>query len=258
MNLSVCIDAVFRGRPLHESLETIHSISIDTFEFWSWWDKDLNAIKAKKEELGLNVFAFCTKFVSLVDPSARNAYIEGLMESIEAAQFLGCPSLITQTGNDNGQPREVQRKCIVDGLKACAPLLEKAGISLLVEPLNVHVDHPGYFLSKSSEAFSIIAEVGSPNVKLLFDLYHQQITEGNLIPNLTENLSLIGHLHAAGHPGRNELYSGELYYPAVFQAIEDAGYNGYTGLEYFPKDEPLQGIKHAIDMCSSEKYPDNA
>ncbi|MBW7476311.1 TIM barrel protein [Paenibacillus oenotherae] len=248
MNISVCIDAVLRGRPLGESLEAIHSIGIDTFEFWSWWDKDLNVIKAKKEELGLNVLAFCTKFVSLVDPSARNAYIQGLEESIEAAQFLGCPSLITQTGNDNGYPREVQRKCIIDGLKACVPLLEKTGISLLVEPLNVLIDHPGHFLSRSSEAFSIIEEVGSPNVKLLFDIYHQQVTEGNLIPNITENLKLIGHFHAAGHPGRSELDSGELYYPAICQAIEDAGYNGYMGLEYFPKDEPLEGMKYALGM----------
>lgn len=253
MNISVCIDAVLRGRPFLESLEIIHSIGIDTFEFWTWWDKDLNAIKGKKEELGLNVYAFCTKFVSLVDPSARNVYIQGLEESIEAAQFLGCRSLITQTGIDNGYPREVQRKCMVDGLKACAPLLEKAGISLLVEPLNVHVDHPGHFLSSSSEAFSIIEEVGSPNVKLLFDIYHQQITEGNLIPNLTKNLNLIGHVHAAGHPGRNELYSGEICYPAIFQALEDAGYNGYIGLEYFPKDEPLKGIKYVLDRNGYEE-----
>jgi hydroxypyruvate isomerase len=244
--MSVCIDAVFSGQPFEESLQAIRSVGADTFEFWSWWDKDVKFIKRAKDELDLKVAAFCAKSVSLVDPSARSAYVQGLQESIEAAQFLGSPNLIALTGNDNGYPRELQRKSIVDGLKACAPLVEEAGITLLLEPLNMHVNHPGYFLASSVEGFSIIEEVGSPNVKLLYDIYHQQITEGNLIPTITRNIELIGHFHAAGHPGRNELDRGEIHYPAVFQAIDEAGYKGFVGLEYFPKDNPLEGIKAAI------------
>ena len=246
MRISVCIDAVFGGRPFKDSLKAIRTADVDTFEFWSWWDKDLKAVKAAKDELGLHVATFCTKFVSLVDPAARGAYIRGLEESIEAARFMGSPTLITQTGNDNGYSREYQRKSMIDGLKACAPLLEQAGITLLVEPLNLKVDHAGYFLSDSTEGFSIIEEVGSPNVKLLYDIYHQQITEGNLIPTITRNLELIGHFHAAGHPGRHELHTGEIHYPAVFQAIRAGGYSGCVGLEYFPQEDPLKGIQAAI------------
>lgn len=248
MEFSVCIDSVFRGLPVAERLRAVQAAGIGAYEFWSWWDKDLGEMKALNEELGLKPVACCTKFVSLVDPSARDAYVRGLTESIEAAKALGAPALISQTGDDTGGDREAQRRSLTDGLKACAPLLEKAGITLLVEPLNLKVDHAGYYLSSSAEGFAIVDEVGSPNVKLLYDIYHQQITEGDLIRTITGNIERIGHFHAAGHPGRHELYRGEIHYPAVFEAIRETGYQGYVGLEYFPKDDPLQGLLDSIAL----------
>jgi hydroxypyruvate isomerase len=243
MNISVCIGAVYNGKDFIESLKEISSLGIKAFEFWSWWDQDLNAIKTAKDELGLEVSAFCTRFVSLVDPCRRKEYIRGLEESIEAARLLGCTKLITQVGNDTGAPREIQRQNLIDGLKACAPILEKEGITLLVEPLNTYVDHPGYYLYSSQEAFEIIQAVGSKNVKLLFDIYHQQIMEGNLLSNITSNLDKIAHFHAAGNPGRHELYIGEINYPEIFKAIDRAGYEGYIGFEYFPVEEPEKGLR---------------
>ena len=123
-------------------------------------------------------------------------------------------------------------------------MLESEGIILVIEPLNLTIDHKGYYLSKSSEAFDIVSEVGSPNVKVLYDIYHQQVTEGNIINTIRENIDLIGHFHAAGLPGRQELNRGELYYPAVFDAIDHAGYQGYVGLEYMPAGDPLASIEH--------------
>lgn len=123
-----------------------------------------------------------------------------------------------------------------------APFLEEAGVTLVVEPLNILVDHPGYYLYSSEEAFQIIDEVGSPNVKVLFDIYHQQIMEGNLISRIQRNINKIGHFHAADNPGRHELYMGEIQYLNVFRAIEETGYRGYIGFEYFPLEEPLSGI----------------
>jgi len=114
---------------------------------------------------------------------------------------------------------------------------------LVLEPLNVYVDHVGYYLYSSQEGFDIVEAVGSKNVKLLFDLYHQQIMEGNLIRNSTNNIYKIGHFHAAGSPGRHELYIGEVNYPEVFKAIDEAGYRGYVGFEYFPVEESTKGIK---------------
>ena len=243
MKVSICVDAVYSGKDFIESLRKISSIGGKAFEFWTWWDKDLKAIKAAKEELDLEVVAFCTKFVSLVDPSTREEYISGLKESIEAAKFMGCKTLISQTGNDTGSPRDEQRQNIIDGLKECVPLLEETGITLVIEPLNIYVDHVGYYLFSSREGFEIVEAVGSKNVKLLFDFYHQQIMEGNLIRNSTGNIDKIAHFHAAGNPGRHELCIGEINYPEVFKAIDAAGYGGYVGFEYFPIEEPEKGIK---------------
>lgn len=250
MKISVCIDALLTDLAFADRMKAVRSAGADTFEFWTWWDKDLHEIRKVKDELGLNIAAFCTKFISLVDPSQRDKYIEGLQESLEAAKFLGSPMLITEPGNDIGYSREYQRKSIVDGLKTCAPLLDKSGVTLLVEPLNLHVDHAGCFLSSSIEGLSIIEEIGSPNVKLLYDIYHQQITEGNLIMNIIRNMDRIGHFHAAGHPGRHELYRGEINYPEVLKAIRETGYQGCVGLEYFPMDDPIASIKASMAMIN--------
>ena len=243
MKISICIESVFYNMDFIEGMRAMHSAGVTAFEFWNWWDKDLQAIKAEKERLGLETTAFCTRHISLVDNSAREKYIEGLKESIGAAKLLGCKNLITQTGNDTGYPRRQQHRNMVSCLKACSSILEEAGITLLVEPLNLYVDTPGYYLYSSFEAFDVIDEVGSRNVRVLFDIYHQQIMEGNLIRNITNGIDRIGHIHAAGNPGGNELYFGEINYPEVFKAVDAAGYNGFVGFEYVPLEDPLKGIK---------------
>lgn len=247
MKLSVCVDALFNGKDFVESLYAIKKVGVDAIEFWSWWDKDLDKIKKAKEELGIEITAFCTKMVSLVDASKRTEYLEGLRESIKVAKKMGCKTLITQVGNEMQEiSREEQHKNLVEGLKACAPILEKEGIKLVIEPLNTTVDHMGYYLSSSKEAFAIIDEVGSPNVKVLYDIYHQQIMEGHLISTTTANIDKIGHLHAAGNPGRHELTTGEINYKEVFKAIDSSGYKGFAGLEYFPKLDVVDGLKNLL------------
>jgi hypothetical protein len=118
--------------------------------------------------------------------------------------------------------------------KLLAPLVEAVGITVVVEPLNVLVDHPGYYLTTSAEGFEILDEVGSQAVKLLFDIYHQQITEGNLLANIVPHIKQIGHFHVADVPGRHEPGTGEINYANVFHAIDKAGYEGFVGLEYWP------------------------
>ncbi|MFC5650690.1 hydroxypyruvate isomerase family protein [Paenibacillus solisilvae] len=248
MKLSVCVDSIYRGKDFFESIQEIQEIGYDTIEFWSWWDKDLDRLEQTVNETGLRIGSICTKFVSLVEPSQREKFVTGLRESIAAAKRIGCSALIGQTGQLlEGVPRELQQQSIIEGLKASAPLLEEAGITLVIEPLNTLVDHGGYYLTTSEEAFHIVREVGSPFIKIVFDIYHQQITEGNLLANILPNLDWIGHFHAAGNPGRHELSSGELHYPRIFAAIEAAGYSGYMGLEYFPKDAPAVGLKQLLE-----------
>jgi hydroxypyruvate isomerase len=242
---SVCIDAVFAGVDAVAALAQVRELGFHRYEFWGWWNKDLEALKvAEGSGKGtLSCAAFCTRFVSLTAPKERGDYLAGLTESIAAAEKLGCAALISQVGADTGAPREQQRESVVVGLRAAAPLLEARGITLLVEPLNGRVDHQGSFLESSDEAFAILDEVGSKRVKLLFDIYHQQVSEGDVIRRIRRGIGLIGHFHAAGTPGRHELDRGELNYPAIFAAIADTGYNGLIGLEYQPEKDAVQGLQ---------------
>lgn len=248
MKLSVCMDAVYSKHDFAQSVKEVKRIGYDTIEFWAWWNKDLDEVACVVKDADVSVTAFCTKFVSLVDENMRETYIVGLTESIAAAKRLNCSQLISQVGQElEGVPREVQRQSLIDGLKACIPLLEREEITLLIEPLNTLVNHPGYFLASSEEAFEIVKQVGSQHVKVLFDLYHQQITEGHLIANIRENMAWIGHFHAAGNPGRHELSNGELNYEQIFKAIDETGFTGHIGLEYFPLEEPSVGLKRLIN-----------
>lgn len=241
---SVCIDAVLGDLDIAAATQTVSEAGIGAFEFWGWWDKDLDAVIAARDEHRLAISACCTRFISLVDPEKRDDYIAGLMETISAARYLGVKTIISQVGDfRTGVPQKEQHDSLVDGLKVAAPLLEAADITLVIEPLNDLVDHVGYYLVRSDEAFQIIDEVGSDHVKVVFDIYHQQISEGHLISNITDNLNKIGHFHAAGNPGRNELTSGEIHYPSVFDAIRSAEFDGYVALEYWPLSDPLAGLK---------------
>ena len=248
---SVCIDAVLEGQSLIEATALVKSCGMDAFEFWGWWDRDLDAVVAARDANQLTVAACCTKFISLVDPATRSDYLNGLEESIAVAQRLGTRTLISQVGDDRkGVSRDEQRQCLVDGLKAAAPLLERADITLVIEPLNELVDHAGYFLTFSGEAFEIVEAVGSSHVKVVFDIYHQQISEGHLIHNITTNIDKIAHFHAAGNPGRHELTHGEINYPRIFETIQQTHYDGYVGLEYWPLQTPATGLQEVARWFS--------
>jgi hydroxypyruvate isomerase len=224
------------------ALDEVKAAGFTAFEFWHWQEKDIDALAKKAAALGLNCAGLCTKSFKLTEPEQRETLIQGLRESIVQAKKMGASFLITQSGNDTGAARQLQRQSIVDGLKAAAPLLEAAGITLLLEPLNAKIDHPGIYLEYSDEGFEILKHVGSPNVKLLFDIYHQQITEGDIIRRMISHIGEIGHIHCAGNPGRHELDSGELDFGRIFKALKSAGYNAYAGIEYFPSEAAAAGL----------------
>lgn len=250
MKISVCLDALYNGVPIVKSVKRVQELGFTTIEFWCWWEKDLDQLEKVLAETGIKVSTFCTKFISLVDASQHDAYIEGLVESIAVAKRFGVDRLITQVGDDTGEERSVQQSNLVAGLGKCIPYLEEAGITLMVEPLNTLVDHQGYYLYHSKEAFEIIDQVHNPQINILFDIYHQQIMEGNLINTIRENIDSIGHFHAAGNPGRHELDEGEINYTAIFEMLEDINYQGYVGLEYFPLRKPEIGLKEVLESTN--------
>jgi len=243
MKFSVCTDIVLKNMPTADAIKELGSLGYTACEFWQFWDKDLDAIIAAGREHNVKILGFLTKGMNLVDRSQRGTYLEGLKVSVDAANRCGAGMLLTQVGNDTGASRERQMENITETLNMCGPILDSTGITLLVEPLNLRVNRPGYFLYSTEDAVRIIKNATVPGVKILFDIYHQQIMEGNLTANILENIGMIGHFHAAGCPGRGELTTGEINYPNIFSAIEQAGYEGYMGLEYFPTCDPIAGLR---------------
>ncbi len=242
LQYSVCTDAVFYGQSTVEAMRTVRRLGYSAFEFWGFEGKYLPAIAQEAGELGLTLTCCCARLPSLVDPYRRGTLLSGLEASLEAARTLGTRMLITQTGNDTGAPRVSQMESMAEALRLCGPMLAEAGVVLLVEPLNLRVDHSGYFLSTTDDAARLMRMVAHPQIKLLFDIYHQQLTEGDLMRNIGLHLGDIAHMHAAGCPGRHEMDTGEIHYPRLMRSIEEMGYTGCVGLEYIPQGEAEQGL----------------
>ena len=251
--LSACIEAVFTKVPFERRLDEVKAAGLAVFEFWGWRNHDLDALARKKEETGLELAGFsCETGGPLVAAGSAQKFLPALKDSIAAAKKLGCRRLIVTVGNElENVSRSDQHKNIVAALKGGAPMCEDAGITLVLEPLNVLVNHKGYYLATSAEGFQILDEVGSANIQLLFDIYHQQITEGNLIQNITRNISKIGHFHVADVPGRHEPGTGEIDYRNVFRAIVKAGYTGFLGLEMWPTIDHATAVKQTLALFNA-------
>ena len=136
-----------------------------------------------------------------------------------------------------GESYEMTRRRVLRKLKAMAAAAQQEGVMLCLEPLNVHDDHPGYWLTTMAQAADLVEEVDLPSLKILYDIYHQQITEGSILANLRKYAPRIGHIHVAGAPGRGNLVGGDLDYRTIFAAIDDVGYDGYVGLEFRPNGD---------------------
>jgi len=249
MKLSVCFEAFNFGEDYKTRVKALAEAGYRDLEFWTWGNKDINVLKSFKEEYSLNFTAFCTKSGNLVDPGKHEEFKQGLIESIAVAKELDCKRLITLSGDElEGVDRCTQHESIVSGLKNVVPLLEENDITLVLEPLNTRVDHKGYYLWDADEAFEIIDKVGSDNVKILFDIYHQQIMQGDLLRRIEANINKIGHFHAAGNPGRGHPSSGEINYSQMAKAIDSFGYSGYIGMEYFNHEPILEGLAQCREI----------
>ena len=212
----------------------IGELGFDAAETYNWRALDLDKVRSTCEESGVELLSMCTTEFNMTNPELRQKWLEGLALSCKAANQVGAKHLITQVGNDTGAARGYPPESIVAALKAAKPILEDTGVTIMIEPLNTLVNHIGYYLWSAVEAFDIIHEVDNQYVKVVYDIYHQQIMEGNIIPNITGNLDCIAHLHSAGHPGRIDLQYGENNYHVIFDAVDKAGYKGACGLEYRP------------------------
>ncbi len=260
--IDLCIEPFFSGSKTVDKIIKANELGFHAVEFW-FWDHEFTSsgLEYKKKEID-EIADVCHKLnITINDivvnspdgsiggfltkPGDREMYLDRLSETIEIAHKLKCSKLITCTGNEiSGKTFQQQIDSVVATLTEAASIASKENITLVLEALNSHVDHAGYFLVSSKAGFDIIKEVNSPNLKLLYDVYHMQIMEGNHIATIQQNSSLIGHFHSAGVPGRNEIYKGEINYLPILEAIDNSGYDGYFGLEYWPsEDEELSLTK---------------
>ena len=237
MHFSINLESVFRNIPMKEALRTIAALGYDTCERWTIPQAQEAALADGLQANGLHLSAFCPDSFVLNDPAQRDAYAAAIQSACERAKRVGATELITQTGMDTGRPLAEQYASITEGLRQVVPILEAAGVTLLIEPLNTVKDHIGYGLSSSEDGFRIVEAVDSRHVRLLFDIYHQLHMEEDVLAQIHRGLPLIGHFHVAGFPARDErLFEGFDYRP-VFDVLQASGTQALVGLEFFPSDQ---------------------
>jgi hydroxypyruvate isomerase len=176
--------------------------------------------------------------------------LAAIRQAIEQTADAGYPNVVCFSGNRDGLPDDVGADNCVAGLKAVAAFAEEKRVTLCLELLNSKRDHADYMCDHTRWGADVCRRVGSPRVKLLYDIYHMQIMEGDVIATLRENIALVGHIHTGGVPGRNEIDDlQELNYPAIMKALADLGYDGYVGQEFIPKRDPLTSLRQAVRLC---------
>jgi len=186
----------------------------------------------------------------LCDPKHQRSSIEQIAAAIEATADAGFQNVICFSGNARGIDRNTGIKNCVTALKEVVPLAEKKNVTLNMELLNSRVDHPDYMCDRSEWGIELCKQVASDRFKLLFDIYHMQIMEGDLIRTIQNHHQYFGHYHTAGNPGRHELDERqELYYPPIASAIADTGFSGYFAHEFIPTGEPRAGLAAAVAQC---------
>jgi hydroxypyruvate isomerase len=267
MKYDVCMEMVFTSLPYAERIAKIAESGFDCVEFWfhdctfngkdcSGGVKDAKALKKACAAAGVTINNMVVNSPdgglggALVRAEDRPKYLARLQEAIAFGKACGCRQAITCTGNlQPGVSRNQMRRNIEQTLGEAAAVAAKQNFVLFLECLNTRTDHFNYFLDSSAEGAAIVRAVNSPNLRLLYDVYHMQIMEGSVISNIEENLDVIGHFHSAGVPGRHELMDGELNYREIVRRIEAGGYKGAFGLEYSPAM-----ADHGKSLRATRKY----
>jgi hydroxypyruvate isomerase len=257
--LSVRVEPLFPGMSLPRQIEKVAEAGYHGFEFGDWRTANSHEITKLKNKLRLECACIVgnrsvnPKGMGLCDPAERDGFLGFLAEikaSLEAAKRFETTRLVTLTGfKVPGVPRERQHASIVEGLKRAHDVVAPHNITLIVEPINTLAEieplnprgdnHANYYLDRTPEAFEIVRKVGSPFVKILYDIYHVQIMEGNLIDTIRKNIRDIAHFHVGDVPGRHEPGTGEIHYGNVFKAIREAGFRDFVAMEYVPSKDAM-------------------
>jgi hydroxypyruvate isomerase len=232
--------------PFLERLRNAAALGFPAVEFWPYENKDVDAVIRACDELHLEIAQFTAWGFTpgMNDPKNHDRLVKKIEESCQVAHRLKCPKMTVVGGNDQKDMTQAQmHENIVVGLKKIAPIAEANNVMLILEPMNIRVDHKGHCLYGSADAVRICREVNSKFVKINWDLYHMQISEGDLCGRMKDGFDQIGYLQVADHPGRHEPGTGEVFYPRVLRQVYELGYRGYVGLECTPATTELAAAR---------------
>lgn len=249
VELSVNLNMVFDDEPFVERIERAAAAGADAVGVFGKDPTELRELAAVAEDAGLTL-AYASSLVGPInEPENVETRVEEIEEAVALADELGIECLNVTPGQDlEGVSDSKQFAATVETLCRGAPAAADADVTLVMEPLNTAVDHPGRWLVESGRAFELVTAVDQSNVGVLFDVYHQQVTEGNVTERLTENVDAVGHVHVADVPGRHEPGTGELAYERILQALLEAGYDGYVGCEFTPLGDPEEAVVRVGEM----------
>ena len=259
MKKSVCIEMLFTEVPVKERFGLARESGFEYIEFWSWQTKPIQKIKELCRTHDLRIASFSgDQDFSMIDAKQKADYVAFVKESIETAKFLSCENLVIHSNaldedgrviNDYPEISNANKiAAMFDVLKTLAGVAEKSNVTLVLEALNTVVDHPGNFLASTRQAAELIRSVNSSHMKILYDIYHMQIMEGNIIDTLSRYIDTIGYIHIADVPGRHEPGTGEINFANVIKTLEKLKYDGFVGFELAPLQDSATAVQKIMEL----------
>jgi hydroxypyruvate isomerase len=256
--LSVMLWTIFRDLPFEQRLEKVAEAGYRNVElvgeYAKWSDDDFNRAVTKSKQLGIRFDCTAGLKHSLCNPVEHDAIVAEFRATLPIMERLQCPAMIVLTGNTvAGLSVEAQTQSCVDGLKAMAAVVDghKIGgepVRLLLENIDPE-ENPKYFLTSVARGFEIIKSVDHPQVQFCYDLFHEQISEGNLIEKLEKNIQHVGLVHVADVPGRHKPGSGEINYANIFRKLRELNYSHVVAMEFLPTGDPVIELRQARQMA---------
>ena len=245
--LSFMLWALEKQAPFDQCVEIVAAAGYQGIElvgeFYSWSDADTSRIMARMRSLGLIFDAMSGVKAGFAVPDQSTDFMAQFAAQVEAAKRLECQKIILLSGKRvDGLSPESQRQTAIDNLKRATDLASKDNIQIVIEPIDL-LENPTIFLSTVTDGFDIVRAVGSPNVRVLYDIYHEQRSYGNLIEKLERNIDLVGLTHIADVPGRHEPGTGEIDYANIYRKLAELGYNKFMAMEYYPTQDPTESLR---------------
>jgi hydroxypyruvate isomerase len=246
--ISIMLWTVFEHLPFEQRLEKVAEAGYRNVElvgeYAKWSDADFERANAKRQELGIKFDCTAGLKSGVSNPAEREPLVAELRRTLPIMERIACPTMIVLSGNRvSGMPRETQHQSCVESLKAAAKvvegkLIDGKPVRLLLETIDPE-ENPKYYLTQISEALQVVEEVAHPQVELLYDFYHEQISAGNLIEKIPKSLHKLALVHIADVPGRHEPGTGEINYENIFRKLGELNYTGMVAMEFLPSSDPV-------------------